>query len=231
MHVVWIVGLAITALLLFIPAPSKTATSLKYSEWKTKLDAGEVSTVTIDQTGKATGTLKSGEKYETCIPTAIKDNELAADLEQQKVTVKATQSGSSFLSIVGSFLPLLLLVGFYFWISRRATRQVAGGLMGIGRSKAKVYDETRPTTRFSDVAGYEGAKREINEVVDFLKNPGRYAAAGATGPKGVLMVGPPGHRQDPAGSGGRRRGRGAVPRPHRVELRRVVRGRGRLTGT
>ena len=59
----------------------------------------------------------------------------------------------------------------YLWISRRATRQLAGGIMGIGSSKAKVYDEQRPTTRFSDVAGYEGAKREISEVVDFLKNP------------------------------------------------------------
>jgi cell division protease FtsH len=64
--------------------------------------------------------------------------------------------------------------------------------MGIGASKAKVYDEQRPTTRFTDVAGYEGAKREISEVVDFLKHPDRYAAAGAIGPRGVLMVGPPG---------------------------------------
>jgi len=55
--------------------------------------------------------------------------------------------------------------------------------MGIGRSKAKVYDEDRPTTRFADVAGYEGAKAEVSEVVDFLKNPGRYKAAGAVGPK------------------------------------------------
>ena len=64
--------------------------------------------------------------------------------------------------------------------------------MGIGASKAKVYDEERPTTRFADVAGYEGAKREISEVVDFLKHPERYAAAGAVAPRGVLMVGPPG---------------------------------------
>ncbi len=64
--------------------------------------------------------------------------------------------------------------------------------MGIGGSKAKVYDESRPSTRFSDVAGYDGAKREVAEVVDFLKNPERYAKAGAVGPRGVLMVGPPG---------------------------------------
>jgi cell division protease FtsH len=67
-----------------------------------------------------------------------------------------------------------------------------GGLMGIGRSKAKVYDEERPSTRFADVAGYEGAKAEVSEVVDFLKHPERYTRAGAIGPKGVLMAGPPG---------------------------------------
>ena len=89
-------------------------------------------------------------------------------------------------------MPFVVLVGLYFWISRRATRQLAGGMMGIGASKAKVYDQQRPTTRFADVAGYEGAKREISEVVDFLKHPERYAAAGAVAPRGVLMVGPPG---------------------------------------
>ena len=64
--------------------------------------------------------------------------------------------------------------------------------MGFGGSRAKVYDEDRPTTRFTDIAGYEGAKREVTEVVDFLSHPERYAAAGAIGPRGVLMVGPPG---------------------------------------
>ena len=64
--------------------------------------------------------------------------------------------------------------------------------MGFGGSKAKVYDEEKPTTRFSDIAGYEGSKREVTEVVDYLSHPERYARAGAVGPRGVLMVGPPG---------------------------------------
>src|SRR5579872_93843 len=64
--------------------------------------------------------------------------------------------------------------------------------MGVGRSRAKVFDEERPETKFSDVAGYEGAKLEIREVVDFLRNPVRYAKAGAMAPRGILMVGPPG---------------------------------------
>ncbi len=64
--------------------------------------------------------------------------------------------------------------------------------MDMGRSKAKLYDEEKPSTRFADIAGYEGSKAEVMEVVDFLKHPERYARAGAVGPKGVLMVGPPG---------------------------------------
>ena len=65
-------------------------------------------------------------------------------------------------------------------------------MLGVGRSRAKVFDAERPHTTFADVAGYEGAKAEIAEVVDFLRNPDRYARAGAVVPRGVLMVGPPG---------------------------------------
>ncbi len=98
--------------------------------------------------------------------------------------------------------------------------------MGIGASKAKVYDQDRPTTRFEDVAGYEGAKREISEVVDFLKNPGRYAAAGAVAPRGVLMVGPPGTGKTLLARAVAGEADGPVLRPDRFELRGDVR-RGR----
>ncbi|MGO9876830.1 MAG: ATP-dependent zinc metalloprotease FtsH [Acidimicrobiia bacterium] len=192
LHTVWLVGLLGTLLLLFLPGSSKAPLSLHYSVWKTKLDAGQVKTATINQSGGVSGQLTNNTKYTTRIPTAIKDDNLAADLARHKVDVKATETGTSAWSIIGGLLPFVLLLGIYLLISRRATRQIAGGVMGIGASKAKIYDEDRPNTRFTDVAGYEGAKREISEVVDFLKNPGRYQAVGAVGPKGVLMVGPPG---------------------------------------
>src|SRR5213079_891120 len=88
-------------------------------------------------------------------------------------------------------LPILLFI----WLFRRLSRGAAGGLqgaLGVGRSRAKVFDEEQPSTTFADVAGYEGAKAEIAEVVDFLKHPDRYTRAGAMVPRGVLMVGPPG---------------------------------------
>jgi cell division protease FtsH len=84
-----------------------------------------------------------------------------------------------------------LLIGFFIWMQRRASGQM-GSIMQIGRSRAKTYSTERPGTTFADVAGYEGVKQEINEVVDFLKAPGRFAQIGARIPKGVLLVGPPG---------------------------------------
>ncbi len=194
MHTVWLVGLLITLLLLFLPHSSTSSTKLAFSDWKTKVDANQVATAVIDTSGKVTGVLTDKDKthYQSRIPAALKDDALAAELTTHKVTVTGTTNSTSIWSVVGGLLPLVLLVGAYFFISRRATKQLAGGLGGIGASKAKVYNQDRPTTRFVDVAGYEGAKREISEVVDFLKHPERYAAAGAVAPRGVLMVGPPG---------------------------------------
>jgi cell division protease FtsH len=88
-------------------------------------------------------------------------------------------------------LPILIFV----WLFRRISRGAGGGLqgaLGVGRSRAKIFDEERPSTTFADVAGYEGAKSEIAEVVDFLRSPERYTKVGAMVPRGVLMVGPPG---------------------------------------
>ena len=88
-----------------------------------------------------------------------------------------------------------LPIVFFIWLFRRISKGAAGGLqgiMGVGKSRAKVFDEEQPSTTFADVAGYEGAKSEIAEVVDFLKKPERYSRVGALVPRGVLMVGPPG---------------------------------------
>jgi cell division protease FtsH len=192
LHMLWIAGLIGTLLLLFVPSSKPSTISLTYSDWKSKVDADKVMSASIDASGKVTGQLTDKSHYESRIPTALKDDALAAELTQHHVTVSGTTNTTSFWSIVAGLLPLLLLLGVFFWFSRRASRQLSGGLMGIGASKAKVYDQQRPTTRFEDVAGYEGAKREISEVVDFLKHADRYAAAGAVAPRGVLMVGPPG---------------------------------------
>src|SRR5262249_19670908 len=108
-------------------------------------------------------------------------------LQNSKVTIQAQPSGPTFFSQLLTWLIILLPLLLFGWLWIRLSRGAGGqlqGVLGVGRSRAKVFDAERPTTRFSDVAGYE--------VADFLRNPARYRRAGATPPRGVLMIGPPG---------------------------------------
>ncbi|MGW3497636.1 ATP-dependent zinc metalloprotease FtsH [Streptomyces sp. NPDC001020] len=188
--------MAFLAILLLVRGPTgSTPTHLTYSDFVTKVDVGQVKTVDINDKGAVSGTLKNGTKFTTQLPTALGTGSLQQKLQTEHVQITASQSrggGNPLVSFVVAFLPLLLLFGFFWWIGRRAARSVTGGLSAIGRSRAKIIEAERPTTRFDDVAGYNGVKQEISEVVDFLRNPARYAAAGAKGPRGVIMVGPPG---------------------------------------
>jgi cell division protease FtsH len=195
-----VAGTLVTLVLLFRPASSTSTThSYAYSDFVAQVTANQVKTATIDQNGKVSGKLANGDSYTSQVPIAIKDDSLAPLLAEHKVQVKAvTSSGTTLGVIILDLAPFALFLGFFIWMGRRTSKQLGGaggmgGLMGIGRSKAKVYDlDDRPKTRFADVAGYEGVKQEISEVVDFLKHPEKYQKAGAVGPKGVLMVGPPG---------------------------------------
>ena len=182
-----------TLLLLFAPALKSTPTkSLSYTKFLADVKAGQVKSASINPTGAVTGTLKGGDNYTSQIPTALQDNQLAPVLKAHGVGITGVGASSSLVTDLLSFLPLLFFVGVFIWFGRSTRRQMQGGIMGIGGSKAKLYDEERPVTRFADVAGYDGAKREVAEVVDFLSRPERYTRAGAIGPRGVLMVGPPG---------------------------------------
>jgi cell division protease FtsH len=186
-------GILITLILLSIPHMSSTPTkNFSYSKFVSQVEAGDVHTASVNPSGAITGTLKGGDDYTSQIPTAITDTQLAPTLKAHNVDVTGVGAGSALLEDILAFVPFLLLLAFFIWMGRRSAKQLAGGIMGIGGSRAKVYDEDKPTTRFSDIAGYEGAKREVAEVVDFLSHPERYARAGAIGPRGVLMVGPPG---------------------------------------
>ena len=183
--------------LFFNPFAKHTqARDFTYTGFVNEVTANKVSTATITSTGAVSGTLRGGVTYRSQIPTALNDDALSALLVQHKVEVKGTGAGkSSILSVLLSLLPFLFIIGVFVWLGRRSGKQLGGGIggiMSIGKSKAKLYDEERPSTHFADIAGYEGSKAEVMEVVDFLQHPKRYASAGAVGPKGVLMVGPPG---------------------------------------
>ncbi|MFF8993750.1 ATP-dependent zinc metalloprotease FtsH [Streptomyces sp. NPDC014983] len=193
----WVLLTFVVVLLLSRARSGPHTTSLSYSDFVGKVGASQVQMVDIDDKGAISGTLKNGTKFTTQIPTALGTGaQLQQQLTSHHVQIKAGQSsgggGSAWLSVLLTFLPFLLLVGFFVWMGRRAAGSMTGGLSAIGRSRAKIIEAERPTTGFDDIAGYDGVKQEISEVVDFLRNPARYTAAGAKGPRGVIMVGPPG---------------------------------------
>jgi cell division protease FtsH len=198
-HWLWPIALGLTVVLyLFLPAIHVSSpVTLSYSQFIAEAGAHKIKTVTFaSSTGNtpATGTFTSGNSYTTIIPgqpSPAFNQQLTAD----GVQITASAPSSGFGSVLLSWLILLLPLLFVFYLFRRMSRSAAsplGGILGIGRSRAKVFDAERPQTKFSDIAGYEGAKAEIAEVIDFLRNPGRYQRAGAMAPRGLLMIGPPG---------------------------------------
>jgi cell division protease FtsH len=170
-------------------------TSLTYSQFLTDVTKHAVKTVTIAQSGStSSGTLTNGTNYTVVIPPQASQallDELQANGVQITGSTSSPGFGTELLNWIIILAPFLVLIWFWRRLSRGAAGQMQG-ILGVGRSRAKVFDEERPSTTFNDVAGYDGAKAEISEVVDFLRNPDRYARAGAVVPRGVLMIGPPG---------------------------------------
>jgi len=185
-HLLWPLAFVMMAVLFFLLpiAQSAKQVTLNYSQFLSDVSAHKVKTVTIETSGSATGTLSDGSDYTTAIPPQAGQSFLDK-LQKDGVQITAETSGASFGTEVLSWLILLLpilFIGFLWWrLSKGASGRLQGAL-GVGRSKAKVFDEERPKTTFADVAGYEGAKLEIREVVDFLQHPERYARAGAMPP-------------------------------------------------
>ncbi len=181
---------------LWLPAlHSPSQTTLSYTQFQSYVAADKVKSVSIPQgTGASSGILKDGTNYTVTLPSPIPAS-LDSGLKSSGVSETYTQASTSFTSeLLGwliTLLPIALIIWFWVRLSRGASAGMQG-VLGAGRSRAKVFDEERPSTTFTDVAGYEGAKSEISEVVDFLRSPERYSKAGAVVPRGVLMVGPPG---------------------------------------
>jgi cell division protease FtsH len=181
--------------LLALPRGAAPGMALSYTRFLADVGAGAVRAVTIGPVGQVTGRLADGQPFTTTIPVALDDRTLAGRLAAHHVQITATTAmPSSPLSVLIGLLPLLLIGGLLYIGVRSARRQAAGlgGPGGVTKARTRVIDAERPTTRFADVAGYSAVKTEIGEVVDYLRNPGRYHLAGARGPRGVLMAGPPG---------------------------------------
>ena len=190
----------IVALVLFMTTLNSNTTSkaaISYSRFSKLVADGKIASVDYDpQTGKISGKFTQRLRNETEFTSAgpnddLQSSELKA-LRAQNVDIHYTRETSNpWLPILVYLLPIAALIGFFVWMNRRAQGQM-GAVMNIGKSRAKVYDAEKPKTTFGDVAGYEPVKEEIKEVVDFLKNPGKFKEIGARIPRGVLLVGPPG---------------------------------------
>jgi cell division protease FtsH len=197
------IGVLITGLLLFLPGLRGSSTQVDYGTLTQQIDQKHVESLTLTADGAISGSYRSsfkdGGDFTSHYPSGVQGVDTAF-LTQVKDPAfvphfSATGAQGSFLGTVLSFLPVLLFVGYFIYIGRAARKGGLGGLgglTGVGKSKAKVVDADRPTTTFADVAGYEGVKRDVTEVVDFLRQSEKYAAAGAIAPRGVLMAGPPG---------------------------------------
>jgi cell division protease FtsH len=194
-----------------VPNGGTSRVTIPYTTFKQQVAADNVVSITasadaIDGHAKkavsAPGSTDSSVDFHTVVPaftstpgTALNGDNLEALLEAHKVQVTAQQpSQNVLLTLLLSFGPTILLIGGFILLSRAAARATGGaGIMGFGRSTARVYDAgEHPGITFADVAGIDDAKQELVEVVDFLREPTKYQRLGGTVPKGVLLIGAPG---------------------------------------
>ena len=169
-----------------------TGERLSYTEFLQQVRAGKVEKITLNNaTNTISGTLTDGSKFTTTGAVQLSDADEQLLKERGVDYDYKTPQANWFTSLVPILLPFLFVIAFFMWMQRRAMGQ-QGNIMSIGRSKAKAYQADKPSTTFADVAGYDGVKLEIKEVVDFLRMPERFKEIGARVPKGILLVGPPG---------------------------------------
>lgn len=170
--------------------PQEKNTEITYSDFISQVEKKNVSSVVMTNNA-VTGKMKDGTEFATYIPD--NDTQLLNKLTDGNVTItaKPPEQPSWWMSLLSNLLPIVILIGVWFWMMNQ-TQGGGGRVMSFGKSRAKMTGEGQVHVNFNDVAGEDEAKEELSEVVDFLKNPGRYTAIGAKIPKGVLLVGPPG---------------------------------------
>jgi cell division protease FtsH len=181
------------SLLLQMWETKQTVAPIPYSEFERLLEGGKVKEVVVTDDALR-GELTESVDGKTRFVTNRVEPELAQSLEGHGVKYSKEQQSPLVRGLLSWVFPLMLLVGFWIFMSRRMAGMggPGAGLMSVGKSKAKVYMETDTRVTFSDVAGVDEAKQELQEVVAFLKDPESYGRLGARMPKGILLVGAPG---------------------------------------
>ncbi|MBL60922.1 MAG: cell division protein FtsH [Candidatus Pelagibacter sp.] len=175
---------------LFQNPKSASSRDLPFSTFISEVDKGNVTSVDI-RGSDVSGTFSNGTRFKTYSPNYP---DLVQKLTDKGVAITAGPSEDgmpSFLGVLLSWFPMLLLIGVWIFFMRQM-QGGKGGAMGFGKSKAKLMNEIKGRVTFKDVAGVEEAKEELQEVVEFLKDPRKYQRLGGKIPKGALLVGPPG---------------------------------------
>ncbi len=160
-----------------------------YSELKALIKSKSVKKVEIGQSYIRAISTDGSKTYTTRVVKG--DNELIKLLDKEKIDYTGFSETNWFTEMFGWLFPFLIIIAIWMFFAGRMQKSMGGGLLGMGNSK-KLINSEKPDTKFDDVAGVEEAKEEVQEIVDFLKYPGRYVEIGAKIPKGVLLVGSPG---------------------------------------
>jgi len=171
--------------------------NVSYSKFKQLIAEGKVNSVVVSSKFLKGFDRLQEDNTEPLFPTLmyrtprVDDQNLVPFLEQHNVTIIAENENTFFATLLSWILPALIFVGIWYWAMKRMG-QGAGGIMTLGKSKAKIVAQTDVGVTFEDVAGQDEAKEELKEVLEFLRSPERFTRLGAKIPKGVLLVGPPG---------------------------------------
>ncbi|MFY9627323.1 MAG: ATP-dependent metallopeptidase FtsH/Yme1/Tma family protein, partial [Methylocystis sp.] len=190
----WIVigALAVTAFVMFQQHSQRTPIrDISFSELLVQIDEGRIHDVTIAG-NEITGHFNDNRSFSTFTPN---DPSLVSKLEAKKVQISArpANDGNSFwMSMLLNALPLVLFIGVWIYMSRQMQGGAGGRAMGFGKSKAKLLTESQGRVTFEDVAGVDEAKEDLEEIVEFLRDPQKFQRLGGRIPRGVLLVGPPG---------------------------------------
>jgi cell division protease FtsH len=194
-------GCVLFALVVFVQlidggSRTQSGQAIPYSEFVKQVDEGNVRTVVMAAGGTNSnsaiaGKLANGEEFHTIAPAGsdIADRMVGKNVAVQ---VKAEEQSSIWLYMLYNSLPFLLILGISFFVMRQMQKNAGSGAMGFGKSRARMLTEKQGRVTFADVAGIDEAREELQEIVEYLKDPGKFARLGGKIPKGALLVGPPG---------------------------------------
>ncbi len=187
----WIAAFFILMAFQYVFTTATQVAQIPYSQFETYLDQGRIAEVAVSERF-IQGTFKVPVDGRPMFITTRVEPDLARQLQERGVIVTGQIESTFLRDLLSWVIPVVLFVGIWMYMLRRMGSGLGGGLMQIGKSKAKIYVQSDTGVTFADVAGVDEAKEELKEIVEFLKDPQGYGCLGGRMPKGVLLVGPPG---------------------------------------